>query len=84
MPKLAEQLEAAKAEVQRLERIAAAATCAELGHDWQSVGGCNCGCHDEADCSVPVHQCTRCQDYDYGQNDEAGRIRAECKLRVAS
>ena len=39
MTKLAEQLDAARAEVARLERVAATATCRELGRcDMQSIG----------------------------------------------
>ena len=77
--KIADQLDDARAEVARLERAAAAATCAELGrHDWQLIGGRNCGCHDEACCSVPVNVCTRCGDCDYGENDEAREIRRRC------
>lgn len=79
MPELAEQLEAARAEVARLERIAATATCQEIGHDWQHIGGANCGCPDGA-CSVPVHTCTRCGDSDYGDNADADRWREECAL----
>jgi hypothetical protein len=76
--RLAEQLEIARAEVTRLERQAAAATCAELGrHDWQSTGGCNCGCEDGI-CSVPVNHCTRCGDCDYGDNEEARDVRRHC------
>lgn len=39
MPELAERLEQARAEVRRLERLALSATCVDLGHDWQSIGG---------------------------------------------
>jgi hypothetical protein len=80
---LTEQIEAAKAEVARLERIAATATCRELGCDMKSFGGCCASCDDRQDtciCSVPVHKCTRCGDCDYGENEEAERIRADCKL----
>lgn len=79
--RLAEQLEAAKAEVARLERIAATATCRELGCDMQSVGGACAGCHRDCCCSVPVHKCTRCGDCDYGENAEADQVRADCKLK---
>jgi hypothetical protein len=80
MPDLADQIADAKAELNRLERLAASATCADLGHDMQSVGGCNAGCCDECSCSVPVNECTRCKDCDYGDNPEADRIRRDCKL----
>jgi hypothetical protein len=81
---LTQQLEDARAEVARLERIAATATCRELGCDMQSVGGCCASCDDEAglcSCSVPVHKCTRCGDCDYGENEAADQIRADCKLK---
>jgi hypothetical protein len=78
MMKLAEQLESAKAEVARLERAAAAATCAEVGHRWESLGGANCGCKAGA-CSVPVNTCTACGDCDYGDNDDASEIRRACR-----
>lgn len=80
---LAQQLEAARAEVTRLERLAATASCRDLGCDMQSVGGCCAGCDGErglCSCSVPVHKCTRCGDCDYGENDEADQIRAACQL----
>ena len=89
--KLSDQLEAARAEVARLERIAATAACRELGCDMQSFGGANCGCVFEDDeglmtwpgsCSVPVLKCTRCGDYDYGDNAEAEEIRARCRDRL--
>lgn len=49
----------------------------EAGHDWQSTGGCNCGCEDGA-CSVPVNVCTRCGDCDYGDNEDARETRELC------
>lgn len=78
MPELADKIADAKAEVERLERIAASATCRDLGHDWQSIGGCNAGCCDDCGCSVPVNECTRCKDCDYGDNDEAIKVRSLC------
>lgn len=78
MSGLAQQLDEARAVVARLERAAAAATCAELGrHDMQSTGGANCGCEGGC-CSVPVHQCTRCGECDYGENEEARDVRRAC------
>ncbi len=50
----------------------------ERGHDWQHMGGCNAGCDEMCGCSVPVHQCRRCKDWDYGNNEEAEQIRREC------
>ena len=52
--------------------------CLLIGHDWQFVGGCNAGCSCECECSVPVHECKACGDCDYGKNEEADEIRAEC------
>jgi hypothetical protein len=77
---LAERLDDARAAVERLEREAAQATCRELGrHDMQSIGGRNCGCHEDACCSVPVMVCTRCGECDYGDNDEAREIVRACR-----
>jgi hypothetical protein len=79
---LARQIDEARANLERLERQASAATCAELGrHDWQSLGGCNAGCEDGCCCSVPVHKCARCGDCDYGENDWAIEVRRECAER---
>ena len=77
MPQLADKLEAARAEVARLERIAATASCRDEGCDMQHAGGRNCGC-DDGGCSVPVYVCTRCGDSDYGDNPEAAERRADC------
>lgn len=51
--------------------------CAILGHRWVFYGGRNCGCEDGC-CSVPVHRCEACGDYDYGENVEADKIRKLC------
>ena len=51
----------------------------ERGCDWRSIGGCNAGCGDWCSCSVPVNVCSRCKDCDYGENDDAEKVRAECK-----
>jgi hypothetical protein len=51
----------------------------ERGHDWQSIGGCNAGCGDWCGCSVPVNVCSRCKDCDYGDNEDARRIRSKCR-----
>lgn len=80
---LADQLEAARAEVARLERLARTASCAELGHDLALVGGRNCGCFDGSYCSVPVHECRRCGGCDYGESDEATAAIENCKHRLA-
>lgn len=47
-------------------------------HDWKLYGGTNCGCHPDATCSYPVHRCTMCGDWDYGDNPEADQIKAAC------
>ena len=60
---LADQLQAARAEVARLERIAA-------DEGLLTWPGC---------CSVPVHKCTRCGDCDYGENGDADEVRRLCK-----
>lgn len=86
MPELADKLEAARAEVARLERIAATATCRDLGCNMVSLGGCNCGCMFQDDegnavpgqCSVPVNHCSRCGDCDYGENGDAREARRYC------
>ena len=80
---LGEQIAAKKAELARLERRAEllpkAQQCAELGHDWRHIGGRNAGCGGDAcSCSVPVHECARCGDCDYGENDEAEKTMADC------
>ena len=81
---LVEQIEQAKADLARLERQALRASCQELGHTWKYIGGANCGCDREADCSVPVYECLRCGGCDYGQNAEAEDKRAACALLEAA
>jgi hypothetical protein len=73
-------LEAAEARVAQLKQQIAHGTCAETGHDWKHIGGCNAGCGHRGDCccSVPVHVCTKCGDSDYGDNAEADETRAKC------
>lgn len=56
----------------------------EAGHDWQSIGGCNAGCHDNCVCSVPVNECSRCRDCDYGDNEDAIRVRDNCALLLGT
>lgn len=81
MSELIDKLEAARAEVARLEREVAAGPCREHGHTWIHIGGANCGC-DGGQCSVPVHECSKCRDCDYGQNAEAEAKRRECAEAV--
>ena len=60
--------------------------CHILGHRWRFAGGAWCGCEGVDDqghrwsgsCSVPVHRCEACGDYDYGNNATSAAIRAEC------
>jgi hypothetical protein len=49
-------------------------------HFWQFIGGRNACCQlgDDCHCSVPVHRCRACGDYDYGDNDEADQVRTRC------
>lgn len=78
---LVDHLEAARAEVARLERQIAASTCAEVGHRWKHIGGCNAGCElsdRDCGCSVPVHECEICGDCDYGNNAEAAAVKRTC------
>ncbi len=77
---LAEEIAEAEARLEQLKRRAAAADCRTAGCNMKFLGGKNASC-DEAgcNCSVPVHQCARCGDCDYGDNKEADEIRARCK-----
>lgn len=88
MGNLAEELRRAEARVEVLKRQTAFATCVELGeHDWQLIGGRNAGCHDDCSlcrCSVPVHECSRCGDCDYGENPEAETIVSHCLAMQAT
>lgn len=81
MTNLAEQIAAAEAHLTQLRQKALSATCAELGHDWKHIGGCNCGCYPDACCSIPVHECTRCHIPDYGDNQEAKDHIIDCRER---
>lgn len=75
---LLERLEAARAEVAGLEREAAQGPCRQFGHAWRHIGGCNAGCGLDCACSVPVHECAKCGDCDYGHNIEAEEMRRHC------
>jgi hypothetical protein len=76
--RLREQIDAARAELARLERLATVAPCAAKGHDWRHIGGMNCCCSPDGRCSVPVYECAWCGDCDYGENDEAAEKRRNC------
>lgn len=52
--------------------------CYSGNHDWRHIGGCNAGCDDYYVCSVPVNECAKCGDCDYGQNPDADEIRERC------
>lgn len=82
MGALADQIEEARNRLAQLERQAKHASCRDLGHDWRMIGGKNAGCGcDGCGCSVPVNECVRCGDCDYGDNDEAVRTVKECNER---
>lgn len=79
---LREEVEATANKLRWLQHQLEHGTCAEVGHDWQSIGGCNCGCFADSACSVPVMQCLRCGDCDYGDSDEANNQRERCSTRA--
>lgn len=83
MGKLTEALAVAEAQVAALKREIAQGPCRDYGHDWHSIGGCNASCADDCQCSVPVNVCRKCDDCDYGDNEEADEIRAVCSARRA-
>lgn len=60
----------------------AAIICRLKGCDMQSRGGANAGCCADCACSVPVHSCRRCGACDYGVNEEAREVVAECWERI--
>lgn len=76
-----EEIADTQARLDVLKKQLAEGSCTDIGHDWQSIGGCNCGCHPDAGCSVPVLQCTRCGDCDYGDGTEANEQRSRCLAR---
>lgn len=55
-------------------------TCTKNGHCWVHVGGADCGCDKDSRerCSIPVHRCSVCGEYDYGINAEANSVRSLC------
>lgn len=76
---LADQIADAEAVLAAL-RAKAALSCKDGRHDWKMIGGANAGCGPDCACSVPVHRCESCGDYDYGENDEAERTRGRCAI----
>lgn len=63
------ELESARDEVARLERLVATGPCREYGHSWKLLGGANAGCGPDCGCSVAVLECTKCGDCDYGDTE---------------
>jgi hypothetical protein len=78
MTTLRAQLAEAEAQAAALRQRIAVSDCSVAGHDMHSIGGANAGCDVDCCCSVPVHECRRCGDSDYGDNAEADAIRASC------
>lgn len=76
---LRDELAEVEAKAEHLRRRIGASTCAEAGCDMQFVGGANAGCGEDCNCSVPVYECTRCHDSDYGDSPEAVTIRERCQ-----
>ena len=70
-----------QAEAARLRREIAAGPCSEYGHDWVFHGAATAGCDDGCGCSVPVNICSKCSDCDYGENQEADQVRADCRAK---
>ncbi len=59
-------------------------TCpCDRGHTWRPIGGRNCGCYPDAQCSLPVSMCEICGDCDYGENPEAVEKLAACEEHLA-
>ena len=78
MSDLLDKLQAARDEVARLELAVAAAPCHEVGHHWRMIGGKACCC-EGGGCSIPVHECEVCGDFDYGDNQWGEKTRRECR-----
>lgn len=72
------ELEKAEAEVERIRKEIITGPCLEYGHNWKHYGNRNVCCSDECDCSIPVNKCSKCGDYDYGDNEESKMIIIEC------
>lgn len=75
------RIKATQDQLAYLRRLKQGNDCRVIGHDMKFIGGSNAGCDlgDACTCSVPVHECSRCKDCDYGENQEAHDIRANCK-----
>lgn len=75
---LQDQLEEARATVASIEARMQAAGCVEAGHEWKHIGGRNACCDHLCVCSIPVYECQRCGDSDYGENAEAEGTMRRC------
>ena len=82
MSDLLRELEQAEARVSQLRQQISHSTCAEVGHDWKLMGGRMAVCSRGGDCvcSIPVCECTKCGECDYGDSVEASEIIASCEL----
>lgn len=74
-----DELEKAKARVKELEAQIEFGPCHEFGHKWTVSGWASAGCGDDCACSVPVLECTKCGDGDYGDNKMAITVRGDCR-----
>jgi len=78
MSALVEKLAEIEAQAAQIRREIAQGPCREYGHTWRHLGGANAGCGPDCGCSVPVHQCEKCGDCDYGDTPEADETRRRC------
>lgn len=83
MTDLSKKLEEAEALVERLKLQIKQGSCQETGHDWKFLGGRVLGCEleDDCNCSASVHICVKCDDCDYGENEESANIKEDCQIR---
>jgi hypothetical protein len=72
------ELEEARDRVAQLEQAIKHGKCSETGHNWEHIGGANAACCDTCNCSIPVYQCSKCGDCDYGDNPEADTHKKRC------
>jgi hypothetical protein len=77
------ELATTEARALELRRQIAQGSCQQYGHGYRSIGGCNAGCGPLCGCSVPVNECIKCGDCDYGDNDDARAVRRLCEERNA-
>lgn len=56
--------------------------CRFGAHRWRFIGckPCDCSYQSAYGCSVPVYTCDICNDCDYGDNDEARKVKLECEI----